>query len=232
MRQDGDILMGEGDDDELHADPGDEQKSGELEFWTFVKKLDEDRGGKTHKHDATEAADEHDEELTGIHAADVAPSCLRQGDGERDGCENGIDGEGDVCDLNLGDDFPEFFFAVDVIALRIFRQFFFGRFLASLGLGFLIFVDIVQPDVDQIRCADGLRLPDIDEERDEEERNEAQHDRPNETVEQRFLTQIRRQRPHHDGEHEGVVGTEQPFHGNEHDEDEEILDDHSGVQCA
>ena len=41
-----DILVGEGDDDELHADPGDEQKSGELEFWTFVKELDEDRGGK------------------------------------------------------------------------------------------------------------------------------------------------------------------------------------------
>ena len=90
----------------------------------------------------------------------------------------------------------------------------------------------MQPDVDQIRCADGLRLPDIDEERDEEERDETQHDSPDETVEQRFLTQIRRQRPHHDGEHEGVVRREQPFHGNEHDEDEEILDDHPGVQCA
>ena len=135
-RQHTDGFVGEGDDDELDADPGDEEKGSDLELWPFVEELDENRRSKTHEHDAAETTDEHDEELTGVHAADVAPACLRQGDGERNGCENGIDGEGDVCDLDLGNDFPEFFFAVDVIALRIFRQFFLSFSNSMPGSGF------------------------------------------------------------------------------------------------
>ena len=94
---------------------------------------------------------------------------------------------------------------------------------------FPVFIEVVEADVDQIEGAGGLGLPDVGEEADEEERSEAQHDSADEAVEQRFGAQVWRKGAHHDGKHEGVVGTEQPFHGDEHKKDGDVLDPEAGV---
>ena len=60
-RQHADGFVGEGDDDKLDADPGDEEKGSDLELWPFVEELDKDGGGKTHEHDAAKAAAEHED---------------------------------------------------------------------------------------------------------------------------------------------------------------------------
>ena len=105
-------------------------------------------------------------------------------------------------------------------------------FAGAFRFLFPVFIEVVEADVDQIEGAGGLSLPDVGEEADEEERSEAQHDSADETIEECLGAQVWRKRPYHDSEHEGVVGTEQPFHGDEHKKDGDVLDPESGVHSA
>ena len=72
-----------------------------------------------------------------------APAGWRQGNGDGNSCEDGVNGEGDVGEFNLGDGDPEILAAVEIMlwfaGREIFPRFSFAAFFFLLH----IFVEIV-----------------------------------------------------------------------------------------